>query len=356
MRKNIIFFARSSLKKNQLLYNFHHFVKDVPLKEHNVNIIWYGDKKYSIIRRLKLLNAYLLLIKLVFKPDVALFMDEKSSLGLAPKARKILKTKTVNFSHALVSYHSFYKEIDFDYYFVYGGKCESADKRFGVNFNKTEVVPIGPFYSASRLLLRGVNTEDSLKIFLASQRDYFFRVCITSQWLSSSASEKELYKQYKEIADYIKSSPDIIFYVKPHPLEKDDGSPIIDCYKLNNVVALSKESSVGDLFGIIDVNVTSYSNSALDFALLGVPTVFISSASDLSIKYGIAPSGYSLFANDVGELDKIIRGKESSKLNAKDILRHNADGVGFESIENFRREINKILFPEVPCKGGSLYQ
>lgn len=343
MKKKIFFFVRSGLKSNALINNFNYFVKNSVLVEYDVNMIYYQNKFFSILIKARLLRLYLFILKVLFKPDLILFMDERASLSLSRIIKETIKVKTVNFSHALVSQHRFYKEIDFDYYLVYGDKCVKADEKFGVNFNATDLVAIGPFYAVSRLLLRGLNPEDNLKIFQASQQSYSFKVCVTSQWLTEKASSEQLLQTYNSISSYIKKSSDIIFFIKPHPLEKDGKNPLADCYKLDNVVVLSNESSIGDLFGMVDVNLTSYSNSALDFALIGIPTIFFAPESGICQKYGIAPKEYHLLFENLEEIDEAIRNKTFSRKHADEILMHNTSGISFEAISNFQTEIKKII-------------
>ena len=348
MRKDIIFFSRSSLRSNKLLFDFHEFLIKVVLKEHSVILVWYGGRLDRLLSKFRFYSFYLRLIQLIFRPRLILFMDESSSMKLAPKVKKIFRGSTVNISHALVSYHPFYKNIDFDYYFVYGKKCIKAAADFDLELHTTKLVPIGPLYASARLLLRSGNTDDNLAVALSRTKKFKLRVCITSQWWSTKSSSAELSDVYTALADYIAANANIFFYIKPHPLELDNNSPLYKTYEFINVLSLSTESSINDLAGVVDLHMTFLSISFIDFALFGIPSVFLRFNTDAIERYGILPPSYRLVADDASDLDDIINSKRYSKADAEEILEHNTDGRGFDSILNFRQSIEKILSGNPP--------
>lgn len=348
MKNNIIFFSRSSLRSNRLLFEFHKFLVNVILEGYDVKMVWYGGRFDRVLKKLRLYSIYLRIIHLLTKPKLILFMDESSSSMLAPKIKKIFSSTTVNISHALVSYHPFYKNINFDYYFVYGEKCiENAD-HFGIELNSTKIIPIGPLYASVKLLLRSANIDDNLVIALSRAKKFNLRICVTSQWWSTESSAANLLVIYTALADYIAANENIFFYIKPHPLERDKKSPLLKTYSYDNVLALSAESSIKDLAGVVDLHFTWSSNSVIDFALIGIPSVFLRFNTDTIEKYGILPPRYGLVVDETAGLDDIVRNKRYSKADAEKILHHNTDGCGFDSILHFRKAIGMILGDKPP--------
>jgi len=342
-KSDILFFSRSTLRNNKQLLDFHYFVAEEVLHGSSVIVIWYGGWVYRILQKLRLDGMCLRTMKLIFRPKLALFMDESSSRKLAPQVKKLLAVKTANLSHALVSYHKFYRDIDFDYYFVYGNKCRFSCERFNIKLNHTRLVPIGPFYSACKMLMKGNSFRDSLEVALSRNNEYSVRICITSQWLDLNASKSLLFDSYCKLLEYIELNSDILFYIKPHPLERDTNSPLSRAYSLNNAIALSKESSISDLSDVVDLNVCSFSNSVIDFAMLGVPSLFLRFRSEVLDNYGVVPNDYSLVVDDMKAFDYIVRNRRFSKADAQKIIDHNTDGRGFDSILNFQKQINKII-------------
>lgn len=344
--KSIIFFHRKSLKDNAAVERVVQYICNKVLVDYRVHVYYYYPFLHRVLEKLNIEFLIYQFLKALKKPDLLLFMDESASNHIAIKSRKAIKAPTLNFSHAIVGNNSFYQNINFDHYFVYGKKCIDSTIGFGLNTNKTSLKPIGPFFCAVRALATGGELSDILKITSTHSKSgltpFKLKICITSQWWSekNSLNIKSAYEQLVELA---KKRTDLFFYVKPHPLEADDRSPLNQASHLPNVEILSKQSSVMDLAPFVDLHVTVFSNSAIDFALFGIPTVFYCDTEGVAFKYRLVPENYSLLSenNEALELivDKHLYGPES----AAALLQHNTDGRGFDSISRFKDEIAKIV-------------
>lgn len=343
----IIFFHRKSLKKNKSVDQVVKYLCTHVLEDYRVHVFHYYSLSHFIFSKLKIEILYYKIIKIFIKPDLLLFMDESASNNVAINSKKVFEVPTVNFSHALVGWVPFYKNINFDYYLVYGSKCIESARMYNLNTYATSLKPIGPFFCAVRALATERKLKDILKITSTGLNEEGFeqyeqRLCITSQWWSAKDSKK-LKLIYEQLAKLAEKRKKILFLVKPHPLESDDLSPLNRASHLPNLKILSKESSIMDLSSFTDLNITVFSNSAIDFALFGIPTVFYDDFEGTAVKYRLVPDEYPLIARNNEDLELIIDKKLYGRTNADSLLNHNTDGYAFDSVCLFRDEIGRII-------------
>lgn len=343
---NIIFFCRNSEKKIKSVVDAYRYIAKFILNDFNVNIIYYGSYLHRFFLKFNIEVIFIKLIKIIYNPKLLIFIDEGSSLNFATSVRKYMNSPTINLSHAMVSDHAYYKNIDFNYYLIYGQKCKESIKKFNVNCNKTEIIPIGPLYSAVRAMSSKRESKDLIKltkhINKTNSSKFKSRICITSQWWQHSVSY-ELIPIYTQLKEFITKRKDLLFYIKPHPLEADYSNPLAELEGSENVEVLSKDSSVADLFGFVDLHLTVYSNSIIDFSLFNIPSVFLGFDTNRAFQYGVVPRDYKLICFNIGELEEIIDQGKYSYIDVGELLFHNTDGVGFESIDKFKYIVNKII-------------
>lgn len=252
--------------------------------------------------------------------------------------RKYNYITTINLAHAVTYKSNFYSRLFFDYYLIYG-KSSIVNMQSNKNLIiKSNVKIVGPAWiEAGKLLSEG----SKYKINCKYHKNLFKKtVLITSQWANKQV-KSYLEPNYRVICEFIEKNNDICFLIKEHPLEKGEDKYWVKLKENDNVEIIDGNiNGFAFLKDIIDVHVTVFSNSAIDLAMLKIPTIFFDKKLDKS-SY-LTPPNYSSVATNTDELKQLLY-TQKNVAEIEDFIEYHIFKSDFKSLERVRQCVHSIL-------------
>lgn len=174
----------------------------------------------------------------------------------------------INISHSISRKNILFNQLNFSYYLVFGDFSIKNLRENPFTVGETKVIKVGSLFYDKKLL-------NYKKEFREKEK---YNVVYTSSWVNFSEDwGKHLIKNFNLFSKFIKKYGNMFnIYIKLHPLENHNYWKKLDrnIYKFN---IIEKNVSFFDIMKNydIDLHITSWSNSIIEFSLCNVPSIII---------------------------------------------------------------------------------